>query len=222
MRQTYKILSFILLSYAIVAGLSIRLPYELPIIYESIRNLFYHVGMWFTMIFIFLISFIYSLKHLKSFNPDHDRIASEAANVGLVFGMLGILTGMLWANETWGAPWVRDPKLNGAAMSLMVYFAYMILRSSMSDEEKRARISAVYNIFAFVLMIIFIAILPRLGGESLHPGQAGGPLTVAQLDPRLRLIFYPAIAGWILLAFWILEIRVRMNRLKDELQTPES
>lgn len=215
-------MSIVLIGYALVAGLSIRLPYELPIIYESIRNLFYHVGMWFTMMFIFLVSFIYSLKYLKRFNPDHDRIASEAAHVGLFFGILGILTGMLWANETWGAPWVRDPKLNGAAMSLLVYFAYMVLRSSMNDEEKKARISAVYNIFAFVLMIIFIAILPRLAGESLHPGQAGGPLTVAKLDPRLRLVFYPAIFGWILLATWILEIRVRIKRLKDELQTIES
>ena len=215
MRWTYKILSLILLTYAIVAGLLVKLPYELPIIYESIRNLFYHVSMWFTMFFIFLISFVYSLRYLKGFKPEHDRVASQAAKVGLVFGMLGIFTGMLWANATWGAPWVRDPKLNGAAMSILVYFAYLILRSSMGDEEKRARISAVYNIFAFVLMVIFIGILPRFGGDSLHPGQAGSPLTVAELDPTLRKVFYPAILGWILLAGWILEVKVRMKRLED-------
>lgn len=219
MRWIYKILSLTLLTYAVVAGLTIEMPYSLPIIYESIRNLFYHVGMWFTMIFIFLISFIYSLMYLKGFNSDYDRVAWAAAQVGLVFGMLGIFTGMLWANETWGAPWVRDPKLNGSAISLLVYFAYMILRSSMNDEEKRARISAVYNIFAFILMIIFIGILPRLGGDSLHPGQGGGPLTIAKLDPNLRLIFYPAIAGWILLSLWMLELNVRMRRLKDELHS---
>ncbi len=218
-RFTYKILSVILLTYALVAGLTLKLPYELPIIYESIRNLFFHVGMWFTMIFVLLISFIYSLLYLKNFKPANDQVASEAAQVGLVFGMLGIFTGMLWANETWGAPWVRDPKLNGAAMSLLVYFAYLILRSSLGDEEKRARISAVYNIFAFVLMVIFIGILPRLGGDSLHPGQAGSPLTVAELDSTLRKVFYPAIVGWILLATWILEIKVRIRRLKDDLNT---
>jgi heme exporter protein C len=217
-RWIYKILSIVLLIYAVAGGLSIKLPYELPIIYESIRNLFYHVGMWFTMMFIFLVSFIYSLRYLKGFNPAHDRVASMAAEVGLVFGLLGIFTGMFWANATWGAPWVRDPKLNGAAMSIMVYLAYVILRSSMNDEEKRARISAVYNIFAFVLMIIFIGILPRFGGDSLHPGQAGSPLTVAELDSNLRKVFYPAILGWILLAIWILEVRVRTKRLSDEIQ----
>jgi heme exporter protein C len=217
MRWTYKILSIVLLTYALIAGLTIKIPFELPIIYESIRNLFYHVGMWFTMIFIFLVSFIYSLRYLKAFNREHDRVAAEAAHVGLVFGMLGIFTGMFWANATWGAPWTRDPKLNGAAMSILVYFAYMILRSSMTDGEKRARISAVYNIFAFVLMILFIGILPRLAGESLHPGQASSPMTVTKLDPSMRLIFYPAIAGWILLSAWLLEIRVRFRRLKDNL-----
>jgi heme exporter protein C len=218
MRWTYKILSLVLLTYAIVAGLLVKLPYELPIIYESIRNLFYHVSMWFTMFFIFLISFVYSLRYLKGFKSEHDRVASQAAQVGLVFGMLGIFTGMLWANATWGAPWVRDPKLNGAAMSILVYFAYLVLRSSMGDEEKRARISAVYNIFAFVLMVIFIGILPRFGGDSLHPGQAGSPLTVAELDPTLRKVFYPAILGWILLAGWILELKVRMKRLEDNFE----
>ena len=213
----YKAVAIVLLTYALLAGLTVKLPYELPVIYESIRNLFYHVGMWFTMLFVFLISFIYSLRHLKGFNPDHDRVAAQAAQIGLVFGMLGIFTGMFWANATWGAPWVRDPKLNGAAMSLLVYFAYIVLRSSIADEEKKARISAVYNIFAFILAIIFIGVLPRISGDSLHPGQAGSPLTVAGLDPSLRAIFYPAVLGWILLAVWILEIKVRMSRLHNTL-----
>lgn len=215
LRWIYKIMSVALLGYVVIAGLTIKLPFELPVIYESIRNLFFHVSMWFTMIFIFLISFVYSLKYLKGFKPGDDHVAMEAAHVGLVFGILGILTGMFWANATWGAPWVRDPKLNGAAMSILVYFAYIILRASISDGEKKARISAVYNIFAFVLMLIFIGILPRLAGESIHPGQSGSPLTVAKLDASLRLIFYPAIVGWILLAVWILELRVRLRRLNN-------
>jgi len=213
----YKTLCVLLLIYAVVAGLTINLPYQLPIIYESIRNVFYHVGMWFTMMVTMSVSVFYSLRYLKGFSLRYDRIAVEAATVGIVFGMLGIFTGMMWANATWGAPWVRDPKLNGAAMGLLVYFAYMILRSSVGDEEKRARISAVYNIFAFVLMILFIHILPQLAGESLHPDQPGQPMVVADLDPVLRTVFYPAILGWILLAVWILEIRVRLREISDKI-----
>lgn len=219
-RIIYKLLAILLLTYALVAGFLIKVP-ALPVIYESIRNLFYHVGMWFTMIFLFALSFIYSLRHLAKFEPRFDTIAEQSAHVGIVFGLLGIATGMLWANATWGAPWAKDPKLNGAAMSILVYLAYMVLRRSIADPEKRGRIAAVYNIFAFVLMVVFIGILPRLSDGSIHPGQGGSPMTVAELDNKLRLVFYPAIAGWILLGVWMVELRVRIKQLQVEIESSD-
>ena len=146
----------------------------------------------------------------------HDIVASQAVNVGLLFGMLGIITGMLWANYTWGAPWVNDPQLNGAAVSILAYFAYTVLRHSMDEDHKRAKVAAVYNIFAFVLLIIFVGILPKMSQGSLHPGAGGSPSTVATLDGTMRIVFYPAIVGWILIGIWILNIRVRYVRLKQQ------
>ena len=96
---------------------------------------------------------------------------------------------------------------------MLVYLAYMILRGSLDDEHKRARLSAVYSIFAFTLMLVFIMILPRLT-DSLHPGNGGNPaFSSYDLDNRMRTVFYPAVIGWTLLAAWITEIRVRMKRL---------
>ena len=80
----------------------------------------------------------------------------------MVFGVIGLLTGSLWARYTWGAWWVNDTKLNGAAATMLVYVAYMLLRNSMTDEQKRARIAAVYNIFAYFMMLVLIMVLPRL------------------------------------------------------------
>ena len=68
---------------------------------------------------------------------------------------LAILSGMIWAKFTWGTYWTNDPKLNGSAITLLIYFAYVVLRGSIYDIEKRARISAIYNIFAFVMRIFF-------------------------------------------------------------------
>jgi len=163
----WKILSLLLLLYAVTYGFYVDIPETM--ILQTMRNLFYHVGMWFGMFTMLTVSFIYSLKYLKGFREENDRVAIEAVNVGLLFGFLGIFTGMIWANFTWGAPWVKDPKLNGAAVGLVIYLAYIILRSSVEDRHKRAKVSAVYNIFAFVLWIIFVLILPRLAGDSLHP-----------------------------------------------------
>jgi heme exporter protein C len=129
-----------------------------------------------------------------------------------------MLTGMEWANFTWGEPWSNDPKQLGTAISMLIYFAYMVLRGGMKDEEKRAKISAVYNVFAFALMIPLLWILPRMV-DSLHPGNGGNPgFNTYDLDSNMRLVFYPAVIGWILLGVWFatLRIRIMLIRHKDE------
>jgi heme exporter protein C len=216
-KHWWKILSGILLLYAIIAGFLVDLPFEIQImIQQTIRNLFYHVGMWFSMFTMLIVSFIFSLRYLRKFDRKEDIIAVEAVNVGIFFGFLGICTGMIWANFTWGAPWTKDPKLNGAAVGLVIYLAYTILRSSIEDVHKKAKVSAVYNIFAFVLWIVFVLVLPRITSGGLHPANKGEANTIMpmNLSPSLRMVFYPAMIGWILLATWILTLRIRMRKIK--------
>lgn len=212
-KDWWKILGAALVMYSLIAGLLVGVP-QLPIIYESIRNLFYHVTMWFAMIAMMTVSMVHSIRCLRKPDLKSDIAASEAAYTGLVFGGLGIVTGMLWANFTWGKPWANDPQLNGAATAILIYLAYAVLRSSVSDEEKRARVSAVYNVFAFVLLIVFIGILPRLAEHSIHPGKSGNPaLGVKGLDSMMRLVFYPAIIGWILIGIWIWKIKREIREI---------
>ncbi len=197
----------------------IAFPYR-EILYESVRNTFYHVPMWFGMMFLLLLSTYYSIRYLASGNMDADLLASLSVIVALIFGILGLLTGMTWANYTWGEPWPNDPKLNGAAIGVMIYVAYIILRGSIEDELRRAKVSAVYNIFAVVVFILFIFIIPRLPQtESLHPGNGGNPaFSKYDLDSILRLFFYPAVIGWALLGLWLLSIMFRIRKLEAQLE----
>ena len=193
-----------------------QIPYR-HILYETIRNLNFHVTMWFAMLAIMLISVIYSLRFLRSGNLLYDTKASVAANTGMLFIALGLVTGSIWARFTWGAWWVDDPKLNGAAIGALVYLAYFVLRGSLNDPEKKARLSSVYNIFAFVILIVFIQVLPRLT-DSLHPGNGGNPaFSQYDLNSKLRILFYPAVVGWILVAVWIWELKVRYALLKQKI-----
>ena len=90
-----------------------------------------------------------------------------------------------------------------SAIGLLIYFAYFVLRGSIDNEEQRARISAVYNIFAFAALVPLLFILPRLT-DSLHPGNGGNPgFNAYDLDSRLRVVFYPAVVAWALLGIWI-------------------
>lgn len=216
MRNWWKALTVILLLFTLIGGFLIEVPKQV-ILYESIRNLYFHVPMWFSMILLFFVSTIYSVKNLSSGKIEDDTKAVELVNTGIVFGILGTITGSIWAKFTWGAWWTNDVKLNGSAITMLIYLAYMVLRGSMDDEQKRARISAVYNIFAFVLLIVFIGILPRMT-DSLHPGNGGNPgFNNYDLDNNMKLVFYPAVIGWVLLGFWIANIRIRLNKIKQQL-----
>ena len=212
-KNWWKYLSIIFVAYTIIAGFLMDVP-AMNILHESIRNLYFHVTMWFGMIIILFVSLVYSIKYLNGFNIEHDFVASEAANVGILFGLLGITTGSVWANFTWGDWWVNDAKLNGAAITLLFYFAYVILRNSMDELHKRAKISAIYNIFAYLLLIVFLLILPRTT-DSLHPGNGGNPgFGKYDLDRNMRMVFYPAIVGWTLLGVWMMTLFVRLKKIK--------
>ena len=208
----WKLLGVVLVCYAIIAGFTIEVP-ALPILHETIRNLFFHVTMWFSMMILMLVSLVYSIKFLSNSNEANDIAAGEAANVGMLFGAMGLVTGMVWAYFTWGDWWVNDPKLNGAAVAMLVYLAYFVLRGSMEDPIKRAKVSAVYNIFAFVLLIVFIKILPDMT-DSLHPGNGGNPgFNTYDTTTALKTVFYPAVIGWTLIGIWMLNLRIRIVKL---------
>ncbi|MEO7991972.1 MAG: cytochrome c biogenesis protein CcsA [Chryseolinea sp.] len=212
----WKILGVVLVIYVHLGGMLFEVP-RLNILNESIRALYFHVPMWFGMIFLFLISVYYAVLYLRNPSPEFDRKSVAFANVGLLFGLLGMVTGMLWANYTWGSPWHGDPKQNGAAIALLVYLAYFVLRGSLENEEQRARLSSVYNIFAFAAMIPLVFIIPRLT-SSMHPGNGGNPgFNAYDLDSRMRMIFYPAVIGWILIGVWIASLRLRIRAVEEKL-----
>lgn len=183
--------------------------------------------MWMAMMIFFIISFVYSIKYLNSSRYKFDIFARNFAGMGCLFGLLGYATGIVWANYTWVSDQnqslsqiLKEPKLIGAAIALLIYAAYFVLRGSFTDIDKRARISAVYNIFAFAMLFPSIWIIPRLVG-SLHPGapgsDSGNPaLNFNDIDGRLRMVFYPAVIGWTLLGVWITTIKIRLELLIDK------
>ncbi len=191
------------------------------ILSETIRNLFYHVPLWFGMMLIFLVSMIYSVRYLRTSNPMHDNKATSLVVSGTLFGLLGLVTGAIWAKNTWGQYWSWDIKQNMSAIAMLIYLAYFVLRQSFEDRERKARISAVYNIFAFAALIPLLFVIPRLT-DSLHPGNGGNPgFGGEDLDNTMRLVFYPAIIGWTLFGFWLADLYYRIANLRDQQEESE-
>ena len=217
-RNWWKILSIILLVYTFIYGFLVKVP-DIGNLQQTIRNLFFHVPMWFAQLILITVSLVNAVLYLRKPSAELDNKSNEYAKTGIVFGLLGLITGAIWANYTWGAPWNNDPKQLGAAIALLIYLAYFVLRNSIPDIDKRGRIAAVYNIFAYFIYIPMIMVLPRLV-ESLHPGGKGvegNPgLGGNDLDPEMRKVFLPAIIGWTLLGVWITTLRIRLNRLEEK------
>jgi len=224
-KSWWKILCVVLLLFTFIAGLLIKVP-NLPALEETSRNLFFHVGMWAAMMTLFTISVVNSIKYLRTLNLKYDIYARQYATVGIVFGLLGYATGAIWMSYTWADPnnplfesfsaLAREPKLIGAAIALLIYFAYMVLRDSINDMDKRARVSAVYNIFAYAMLFPAIWIMPRLL-PSLHPGQEGNPaLNFKDVSSTMRMVEWPAFVGWTLLGVWITTLKIRLSLLKEK------
>ena len=224
-KSWWKILAVILLIYTFSAGLLVKTP-DLPALEETSRNLFFHVGMWAAMTTLFTVSLVNAIRYLRTFNLKYDIYARQYATVGIVFGVLGYSTCAIWMSYTWADPnnplfqsfsaVAREPKLIGTAIALLIYFAYMVLRDSINDLDKRARISAVYNIFAYALLFPAIYIIPRML-PSLHPGQEGNPaLDFKDVSPQMRMVEYPAFIGWALLGVWITTLKIRLSLLKEK------
>jgi heme exporter protein C len=215
----WKILAYLLLLTICTEGFLVKVPVLEARLQQSVRNTFFHVPMWFAMMIFLAVSVIYAVKYLYSQKPADDHYAVEYARTGTVFGILGLITGAIWANYQWGSPWSGDPKQNGAAIAMLIYLAYFVLRGSITDIDKRYRISAVYNIFAFAMLFPTLWILPRMT-ESLHPGGLGSEgnpgLNPNDSAPAITTFMWIGVAGWTLLGVWITTLRVRLQFLIEK------
>jgi heme exporter protein C len=219
----YKILAILIVGYTLIYGLLIDLPSDVGILDETIRNLFYHVPMWFGMILILMAAWINSIMYLSRPSDKRAIYASELSNVGILMGLCGLFTGMFWAYNTWGTFWTNDPKLNGVAAGMAMYGGYYLLQKSLDNPEKKARLSAVYNVFVFPLFIALIVVMPKLAQSSIHPGSGESVnFKTYNSSNNMEMVFYPAVIGWSLLFVWIAELRTRFRLLELQQENEEN
>ncbi len=219
----WKWATIILLMYAVIAGFLVDVPrLQTGNLDHTARNLYFHVPMWFGMVFVLTLSVIYSILYLLKNHEFANIKAVSFAEVGILYGMLGLITGMIWGKFTWGDFLPRDVKIYGAAVAMLIYLAYFILRSAIENKEQAARISAVYNIFAYAVYIPLIFVMPRLY-DSVHPGNGGNPgFNAYDLNGNMRMVFYPAVTGFLGLSLWIATLRMRMRVIEQALQMTEN
>ena len=169
-------------------------PY-VPGLGEKVRLINIHVPVAWVSVLAYLFAMFYAIRYLMTKDLDYDIKASSSAFLGTIFTILATVTGMVWAKSNWGSYWNWDPRETSIFLLLLIYFAYFALRSSITKQDVRARLSSVYSIIAFITVPFFIFVLPRIT-QGLHPGSGSeansGPVISGQtsmLNSELLITF---------------------------------
>jgi heme exporter protein C len=214
------VLKWLLLPYmtAIVIGAFLWPAPAQGFIGESSRIVFFHVPCAWTSALAFLVAAGYSVAYLARRNPRHDDVAAGAVRLGLLFAVLALLTGALFAKIMWGAYWNWDPRESSFLLLIFLYAAYLFLRAAVEDPERRARMSAAYALFAAVLMPFLFFVAPRVT-SSLHPQTVINPQGKILMDGPTKAVFFGALIGFSGLFFWMLSLESRASRLERTVES---
>lgn len=225
----WKLFLFLLLCFVSVAGIAfpiVQSPtkwFEFPFIMgleENAKIIFFHVPTAWVTAIAFLMSTIFSIQYLRKKNLDDDAKSYAAAQLGMIFCILATITGSVWSKFAWGSFWSWDPRQTSIFALLLIYGAWFALRSAIESEDKRATLSSVYSIIAFLTVPFFIFIMPRIM-TGLHPGSAddtnSGPIVDFKMNSSMQLIFFLSLIGFTILYFWMWKLGYKSIILKEKI-----
>lgn len=226
----WKIILFMLMTLVLITAIGFPIVeqplywYQFPLIpglEENAKIIFFHVPTAWISVIAFFLSSIYSFKYLRKKNLDDDIKAYVSNQLGLIFCILATVTGAIWAKFAWGAFWSWDPRQTSIFALLLIYGAWFALRSSIESEDKRATLSSVYSMIAFVTVPFFIFIMPRIM-TGLHPGSAddeiAGPIISFKMNLNMQIIFYLSLICFSIIYFWMWNIGYKSIIIKEKLQ----
>ena len=197
--------------------------YEFPMIPgldQKAKIIFFHVPTAWLASISFFIATIFGFRYLRKQNLDDDAKSNAALQIGMVFAILATVTGSVWAKFTWGAFWHWDPRETSIFILILIYGSLFALRSAIENDDKRAKLSAVYSIFAFLTVPFFVFIMPRIM-TGLHPGSAddttSGPVLDFQMSGSMMLIFYLSLLSFTILYFWMWKLSYKSLIIHDKI-----
>ncbi len=183
----------------------------------NVQRIFYvHVPLAWVAYLAFFVVFVASIAYLKTRSGWWDALARSSAEVGLLFTTLVLITGSLWARPIWGTWWSWDARLTTTLILWFIYVGYLMLRSSVADEARAARYSAVLGIIGFVdVPIIHQSVV---WWRTLHPEPvvlaSGGPA----MPPSMLLALGVSLVAFTVLYAFLVRLRMSVERLGAEVR----
>ncbi len=204
--------SFILIMFAIYTAF-IFAPEDRTM--GIVQRIFYfHIALALVPYLAFLVVAIASIVYLARREMKWDILAANSAEIGVVFDTLVLVTGPFWARVAWGVYWTWEPRLTTSLIVWLLYIAYLLLRRSVGEQEKRARFAAVFGIVAFISVPInFMAIR---WWRTIHPIVLKA--TGMELSPKMTVAMIASIIAFVVLYVLLVQMRNAIEHAQEELE----
>jgi len=187
----------------------------------QVQKVFYfHVAAGWVGMLSFLVAAIVGIVYLRKGDRKWDIVGLASVEIGMVFAFINVVTGSIWARPIWNTWWTWDPRLTTATIMLLIYAAYLMLRSGIDDPSRRARFGAVYAIVGFISvpLTFFSARLFR----TIHPVVIGANQPGAEgsfdMTPLMQQTFFFSLITFSFIFASLLWHRVRLGRLEDKVE----
>ncbi len=217
--KSLKIILFFLLA-AVIYGAFLYAPLAKGL-GEYTRVLYFHVPTAWITVTAFAVGALFSGLYLKKKELKYDLWAEAANQLGLLFGVLATVTGSIWAKMSWGSFWNWDPRETSIFILLLIYAAYFALRSAVEQADRRAALSAVYDLLAFVTVPFFIFVVPRIYA-SLHPDPIVNTQGKIHMNGKMLLVFFSSLTAYTAAFFWMLKQRIDLIGIQIKLKQLEN
>jgi heme exporter protein C len=184
------------------------------------RVFYFHIGTAWVALVGFVFTAVLSVIYLVTKNLKWDRIQVASVEVSVVFFLITIILGSIWARPAWNTWWTWDPRLTTAAITELIYIAYFMLRQGIDDPDRRARFGAVYALIGGISApITFFAI--RLF-RTIHPVVIAGSNVEAEgsfsMTPDMRSVFFFALFAFTVIFIDLFWNRIRLGEMQDKVE----
>ena len=174
------------------------------------RIFYFHVPSAISAFLAFFLVFIASIQYLRTREEKWDRLALSAAELGVMFGLIVLISGPLWAKPVWGVYWRWEPRLTTMLITFTIYVAYLMVRDYGAQANQAPRLGAVFGILAFVnVPLVEYSVEMWAADQQLHP-----PRNI-ELGPEMRYTKYICYASFFLLLFRLLAQRMELARMEN-------
>ena len=182
-----------------------------------IQKIFYfHAASAWAGMTAFLVCFVANIVYVLRRNQASDWIGVSAAEVGLAFTTVVLITGPIWAHPVWGIWWTWDARLTSTFVLWLLYISYLLLRNMLEEPDRRALLSAVFGIFAFLDVPLVFGAIRWWRTQHPQPVIMGGP--GSGLDPTMRKVFFFTVLAMHALMVLLLSERYQLEKLRGEFQ----